>query len=294
MAILYVTTGAWGVGTGSPLAAADVDNNFYELDQRVEALETGGVQPNNIANITLVGSQMTIIMEDASIFGPFTVPIAMLHWRGDWVEDEDYNELDIIFVAGQGTYLVLRDHTSDPYAFDPAAVDEEANPLYFLLFAVPNFDPATFNLESLGNVAAADPLDGMFLEWSIGDQLWTAVPHRESIHYFLAGAVPDSTVLSRWVSDGNYYIPELEGISAGYVPVSPTDTVDVELHKNGVQFGTMSFSNSELLAAPFLTGDPVDFIYGDTLEIVSPSNAVADGLEDVSLTIILYRGILPV
>ena len=35
MTIVYVTTGAWGAGTGTPNSAAQVDGNFYDVDQRI-------------------------------------------------------------------------------------------------------------------------------------------------------------------------------------------------------------------------------------------------------------------
>lgn len=288
MAIIYRTTGAWGAGLGSPLSAAQVDGNFWDLDQRVSDLETNGVQPNNIANIQLIGSQLTITLEDATVFGPFTVPIAMLHWRGDWVADEEYNELDLIFVSGSGTYLVLRDHTSDPYEFDPAAQDGGGNPLYFLLFAVPNFDPSTFNLGDLGNVFVEDPNDGDLLVFS--SDHWEAAPNIHFFPVYLPGAIPDSQVLFRWVANADFYIDSLD-TSYGYVPTPPTDAVDLELHKNGVQVGTFSFLTSGNLSDNFLSGGTEQWNATDTLEIVSPSNAVADGLADVSLSIVLNRGI---
>ena len=39
MTIFYVTTGAWGTGTGTPNTAAQVDGNFYDVDQRIVSLD---------------------------------------------------------------------------------------------------------------------------------------------------------------------------------------------------------------------------------------------------------------
>ena len=157
MAIVYRTTGAWGAGLGVNLSAAQVDNNFWEVVVRLVALETSGIQPNNIESITVIGSQMTIFMEDASTFGPFTVPVAMLHWRGEWVTDQDYNELDLVWVEFDGVYMVLRDHTSDPYAFDAGAVDVDSNALYFKLMGLL---PFTFDLPV---VVLGVPADGALI-----------------------------------------------------------------------------------------------------------------------------------
>ncbi|TIM09126.1 hypothetical protein [Mesorhizobium sp.] len=76
MTIVYRTTGAWGVGQGYNLTALQVDGNFYDLDQRIQAIEDNPPEPVNISNITVVGTQMTIYLEDATVFGPFTLPQA--------------------------------------------------------------------------------------------------------------------------------------------------------------------------------------------------------------------------
>ena len=38
MTIVFVTTGPWGSGTGAPNSAAQVDGNFYDVDQRIVGL----------------------------------------------------------------------------------------------------------------------------------------------------------------------------------------------------------------------------------------------------------------
>ncbi|WSH59835.1 hypothetical protein U8P68_10940 [Rhizobium ruizarguesonis] len=72
--ITYRTSGAWGAGKGSNLTPAEVDDNFYDLDGRVTELEDNPPSPNQIADITQSGNQITIVMDDASTFGPFTLP----------------------------------------------------------------------------------------------------------------------------------------------------------------------------------------------------------------------------
>ncbi|MBB2698972.1 UNVERIFIED_ORG: hypothetical protein GGI66_003649 [Rhizobium esperanzae] len=72
--ITYRTSGAWGAGKGSNLTPAEVDENFNDLDGRVSELEGNPPTANQIADITQVGDQITIVMDDASTFGPFTLP----------------------------------------------------------------------------------------------------------------------------------------------------------------------------------------------------------------------------
>ncbi|NEI52725.1 hypothetical protein GR217_34465 [Rhizobium leguminosarum] len=74
MTTIYRTSGAWGAGKGSNLTAAEVDENFYGHEQRIGDLETSPTEPNQIANIIQTGDTITIVMEDATTFGPFTLP----------------------------------------------------------------------------------------------------------------------------------------------------------------------------------------------------------------------------
>lgn len=97
MSITYRTTGAWGPGKGSNLTAAEVDGNFHDLDQRVTGLESNPPTPDEISNITVTGTQMTIWLVSGAHFGPFTLPQAA--WRPA-----------IVATVASGTYtLVLTD-----------------------------------------------------------------------------------------------------------------------------------------------------------------------------------------
>lgn len=61
---------------GSNLTPTEVDDNFHDLDDRIGELEDNPPEPVNISNIIVVGTQMTIYLEDATFFGPFTLPQA--------------------------------------------------------------------------------------------------------------------------------------------------------------------------------------------------------------------------
>jgi len=77
MPIIYRTTGAWGPGKGSNLTPSEVDENFYDHELRIADIEASPPEPNQIANIIQTGDTITIVMEDASTFGPFTLPRSM-------------------------------------------------------------------------------------------------------------------------------------------------------------------------------------------------------------------------
>lgn len=75
MAITYRNNGPWGAGKLSNLTADEVDENFWDHEERIVELETNPPEPIQISNITLVGTQLTIYLEDLSSY-TFTVPQA--------------------------------------------------------------------------------------------------------------------------------------------------------------------------------------------------------------------------
>lgn len=72
----YRTAGVWGAGKGSNLTPEEVDESFWALVERLVALETNPPAPVEISNIELVGTQLTIYLEDGTEYGPYTVPQA--------------------------------------------------------------------------------------------------------------------------------------------------------------------------------------------------------------------------
>lgn len=118
MTITYVGPNAWGSGKGAPLSRAEHDGNVRNLDQRIVALETNPPEPNEIEEVQVTGSQMTFVMQDASTFGPFTLPTSRWVWRGDWAASTVYAVNDFLTDTDRNMYLVLRTHTSEA-TFDP-------------------------------------------------------------------------------------------------------------------------------------------------------------------------------
>lgn len=132
MTILFRTNGPWGAGLGGNLTPAQVDANFWDIAGRLVELETNPPEANSIESITVLGTQMTIHLTDGTPLGPFTLPVAVFQPRGTWVDDEDYETLDLVSVATLGTYMVLQDHNSNA-PFDPNRTIS-GQPVYHLLF----------------------------------------------------------------------------------------------------------------------------------------------------------------
>jgi hypothetical protein len=117
MTIPYVTDGPWGTGTGVPHTAAEADALIYELATRVNDLETSPPTAISIDHFNVDGSQLTIVMTDASEQGPFTLPSATWRSTGPWQPATMYFVNDL-FSFDNALYRVLVEHTSEA-TFDP-------------------------------------------------------------------------------------------------------------------------------------------------------------------------------
>ena len=134
VSITYVGNGDWGLGKGGPLSQAEFDGNLYEIAQAITDLQGGG-GPAEIDQITVSGSQMTVVLTDARVLGPYTLPRAVFSWRGDWAPATQYFGNDIVRVDGVGIYLVGYDHTSEA-SFDPLYIlTGEGGGAYQLMFS---------------------------------------------------------------------------------------------------------------------------------------------------------------
>jgi hypothetical protein len=148
MTIVYVTTGAWGVGTGAPNSAAQVDGNFYDVDQRIVDLVADLAEGKRIDTVTYSSNSMTFHFTDGTT-QVIPLPVATLQYVGYWMNSTPYAHGQL-FTAGNGFYQVLVDHTTPPIpaAFDPNADDgsTDHDPLYQLWMPLHdvNYDAAIF------------------------------------------------------------------------------------------------------------------------------------------------------
>lgn len=133
ISITYHTTsaGEW-TGIGMDLTAAQVDRNFYNIQVKLDELETSRPQPNNISNIVVNGTSMTIVLDDATEIGPIPLPVLQFHWRGAYQSNMVYDPLDAFMVEGKGIYSVIIGHIT-PVTFDENLLIA-GNPAYNKLF----------------------------------------------------------------------------------------------------------------------------------------------------------------
>lgn len=148
MTIVYVSTGPWGAGTGAPNSAAQVDGNFFDVDQRVVGLTADLAEGKRIDTVTYTSSSMTFHFTDGTS-QVIPLPIATFTYVGQWTNETPYGPGQLI-TGTNGFYQVLESHTTPPWPapFDPNATDEttDNNQLYQLWMPLRdiNYDAAIF------------------------------------------------------------------------------------------------------------------------------------------------------
>jgi hypothetical protein len=212
MTIVYVTSGAWGAGTGAPNSAAQVDGNFFDVDQRVVDLTADLAEGKRIDTVTYTSSSMTFHFTDDTL-QVIPLPIATFTYVGQWTNDTPYGPGHLI-TATNGFYQVLESHTTPPWPalFDPNATDgtTDNNKLYQLWMPLRdiNYDAAVFVPGSIQRAA--------------GELLFLGIANR-----------------SMWLGSGD------DGAHAyldvGNDSVGATDII-VSIEKNDVEIGTITFA----------------------------------------------------
>jgi len=256
MTIVYVTTGAWGAGTGTPNSAAQVDGNFYDVDQRVLDLVADLAEGKRIDTVTYTNSSMTFHYTDGTS-QLIPLPIAVLEYVGPWLNSTPYMRGNLI-TARNGFYQVLEDHTTPavPAPFDPNATDgsTDQNRLYQLWMPQRdvNYDAAIFVPGGIQREA--------------GELLFQGIANR--------------TMNLGTGNEGAYAYLEVGNDSTG-----ATDVI-ISIEKNGTEIGTITFEAAgEIDTAGGQQGDftileAVAFAEGDryALRVTQSDNAEPAGL----------------
>jgi hypothetical protein len=252
MTIVFVTSGAWGSGTGTPNSAAQVDGNFYDVDQRIVDLNSALAEGKRIDSVTYTANSMTFHFTDGTS-QVIPLPVAVVTYVGQWTNSTPYTVGQMVSVRGLGMYQVLISHTTPPLpaAFDPNATDG-SNPLYSFwmpLYDV-NYDAAIFVPGSVQRTA--------------GEVLFQAVAGR---------------TMQLVSGDAHAYAYLDVGIGAG-------TNIIISIQKNRAEIGTITFAAGGTLDAgggqggTFNIPATVDFAEGDSyaLRVTASNNAGASGL----------------
>jgi hypothetical protein len=258
MTIVYVTTGAWGTGTGTPNSASQVDGNFYDVDQRIVDLNTDLAEGKRIDTVTYTSNSMTFHFTDGSS-QVIPLPIATLSYVGEWTNSTPYARGNLVSVKAQGMYQVLVDHTTPPLptVFDPNATDgtTDNNPLYelwFPLFDV-NYDAAIFVPGSVQRNA------GELLFQGVANRTMRLDSGNANAYTYLDAVIP---------SGGSNII--------------------ISIQKNAAEVGTITFTVASGHVGTINIPATTDFAEGDryALRVTSSNNAAA---ADLSITLPFIR-----
>jgi hypothetical protein len=256
MTIVYVTTGAWGTGTGTPNSAAQVDGNFYDVDQRIVDLVADLAEGKRIDTVTYTSISMTFHYTDGTS-QVIPLPVATLEYVGPWLNNTHYIRGQMI-VADNGFYQVLESHITPPAPapFNPNATDgsTDDNPLYQMWMPINdvNYDAAIFVPGSM---------------------------QREADDLLFQGIANRTMVLSAGDEGAYAYLDVGNEESGG------TDII-LAIEKNSTEIGTITFEAAGTIDAAggqvgaFAIPADVNFAEGDRygLRITQSENAAPAGL----------------
>jgi hypothetical protein len=243
----------WGVGLGRDLNPEEIDQNFYDVETRLEGVEQNPVLPNEIETISVDGNRMTITMADHTTFGPYILPQAAFRFTGAFQPNHDYRLYDFL-VANDGLYMVLHDFTSgDTFVFGSDA----QGPFYHFILPFPsNYDIGFFcpGAPGLGIVDGA----AMFA--------------------FRASARTP------------FYLPAGLSQSSAGLAVAPTAALSCAIYRDATQIGTLDFMPGST-AGTFTFDQQIQFNAGNTLRVMRPA-ALDDTALDLSILFAAVKGTL--
>jgi hypothetical protein len=254
-AIIYRTAGSWGAGEGANLQPAELDQNFHELAQAVENIEQ--LSPIEIAAINVVDNQMTIVLEDYTVFGPFTLPVPSLTVTGPWEPETAYERYEL-FTADDGLYMVVQPHTSSVEPFNPNDGNEQGPFVRLLVPYQTMFD--------IGFFYPAQP------GYGIGDE------YTEDIEQPMF-----SLLASR-----AFYLPEDLPLSIAKLTSGPSVAMTMRILKNGTDIGTLQFGVGETTGTFTFAAD-VSFAAGDILDVYRPIE-IDDTAYNLRVTLVAHLG----
>jgi hypothetical protein len=292
----------WGLGKGADLTPVEVDMNFWDILQRLTAVEDDPPEAVGIDHITTTDNTFTVFLTSGASQGPFTLPSAKFTII-PWTPLTLFAPNTFVTEAGN-TYLVLLAHTSAA-SFDPNANDGSGNELYGLLpfpaqpilqvldagwtaltalhygeiFSVP--DVGVFLvLRDHTSAATFDPdaVDGS--NNPLYQKIFNAIESEiANIQFQFAGAPPSngSTIMVYIQDDDRDLFFDTDFVGS-FVHLEVACTVELVwlLKHNTDTIGTITFTPGELLddgTGQFgvITGTGGTIPNGELLKLVSPS-----------------------
>ena len=286
MSYVFRTPGPWGPASQNfDLSAAQIDGNFWQAILDIQAKAVQGV---GIANFNVVGDQMTVVLTDHTLLGPYTLPTVTLEFRGEWQPNTTYHVNDI-FTHGGSTYIVVTNHTSAA-TFDPGATDGVGHSLYGLLLTNPagalpaggalgaflrkasgaDYDDywgtaSLHDLSDVTGVSSPGPINGDVLTYSAGffRPLPIPAPALESLSDVSIPESPRPAIKDRVAWSGTQWTAQAPSIIQSITPNQPVAGPNVG--QPAVWNGT-EFTNSSTIDIPIATLNPQSVSGGVTID----------------------------
>lgn len=122
---------------GSPLTTEEIDENFRELESRLNALTANSEGGEGLGKIYLAGDQISFTGTFGADFGTFTLPKASLSPCVAWATQTPYKTHDVVTVESS-LYCCTQEHMSTIWAQD--------SPFWKLAFTFPQPPPPSLPL----------------------------------------------------------------------------------------------------------------------------------------------------
>jgi hypothetical protein len=241
----------WGSGLGRDLEADEIDQNFYDLETRLEAVETNPALPAEIASISVEGNQLTITMSDSTVFGPYSLPQAAFRFTGAFQATHDYKKYDFL-TANSGLYMVLHNFTSGTsFVFGSDA----EGPFYQLIMPFPDF----YDI-------------GFFFPGKPG-----------------TGIIAGQTMLAfRTTARTPFYLPTDLPDSSGGLSVAPAAALSFPIYQDATAIGALDFALGSTTGTFTFAAD-VAFSDGDVLRVLAPTGIDANAT-DLTIVFAAVKG----
>lgn len=102
---------------GSPLTSEEIDSNFKELEERLNALTDHQERGEGLGKIHVEGDQVHFMGTFGTDFGTFTLPKASLNPCGPWGPQTPYKQLDLV-TSENALHCCIQSHVSTTWAQD--------------------------------------------------------------------------------------------------------------------------------------------------------------------------------
>jgi hypothetical protein len=266
MPMTYRTAGAWGAGKGAPLTAAEIDGNFWLLQQKAAGKEANPAQPLCIADIVPEGETGVQIHFTDGSHKSFAFPHTSFNWRGVWRPNTHYARLDTFWHPYHGLFVVLLEHTSAAGRFI-AEASTEAGAFYQKMFGIAGlYDIALFfpGTPGAGLVAGA-PLHQF------------VAPRPFFIH-----SRGSTELVSETPTEAAAHV-----LCPVYMRSAPSTTQIYPIKRGGEQIGFIEVLSGHNTGQLVVT-DSAQFNFGDVLTIGQHSGTPSG--QDLSVTLTCVRG----